>query len=188
MPDFKRVMLGYDPDTVDQALADIDRQFTEANAANKELRLQINNLREQNSEWEKRLKHYEEIEIDLRDALLNAQRIANQIKDEATKQADELRESARKESEAIIAEAARIAKSKQHQAEAMLSEKRTKINKMDEQIRQLAETKAELQALVEQTLGHLAKASELLYSSPLSSERKAAIPSKVDSDQENLGP
>ena len=154
-PDFKRGFRGYDSDAVDQAWAENERQLSEANAANKELRLQINSLREQNLEWGNRLKYYEQIEKDLRDALVSAQRIANQVKDNATKQAEELIQSARSESEAILSEATRLSESKGIEADSMLVEKRMEIVQLEEQIQGLTEQKSELQTLVEQATQYL---------------------------------
>ncbi|TGE32446.1 DivIVA domain-containing protein [Desulfosporosinus sp. Sb-LF] len=161
-PDFKRVIRGYDPEAVDQAWTETDRQLSEANAANKELRLQINSLREQNSEWGNRLKNYEQIENDLRDALLSAQRIANQVKDEASKQADELMQSARHESEALLSEATRIAESKEIDAETMLNEKRAEIIQVEEHLQELAEQKEKIQSQVDQAVLYLEMVKELL--------------------------
>jgi cell division initiation protein len=168
-PDFKRVIRGYDPEAVDQAWAETDRQLSEANAAHKELRLQINSLREQNSEWGNRLKHYEQIDKDLRDALLSAQRIANQVKDEATKQADELMQSAHKESETLLSEATRISESMESEVETKLIEKRMEILQIEEQIKGLAEQKTELQTQVDQAIRYLEMAKGLFTSDILSS-------------------
>ncbi|HWQ41573.1 MAG TPA: DivIVA domain-containing protein [Desulfosporosinus sp.] len=169
-PDFKRVIRGYDPEAVDQAWAETDRQLSEATAANKELRLQINSLREQNSEWGNRLKYYEQIEKDLRDALLSAQRIANQVKEEATKQADLLTRSARSESETLISEATRISESKEIEVETMLKEKRQEILQINEQIQELVAQKTKLQTLVDQAMHHFETVKELLGPSTISSE------------------
>ena len=162
--DFKRVIRGYDPEAVDQAWAETDRQLSEANAAHKELRLQINSLREQNSEWGSRLKNYEEIEKDLRDALLSAQRIANQVKDEATKQADKLMQSARSESETLLLEATRISESMEIEIETKLIEKRMDILQIEEQIKALAEQKTELKTQVDQAIRYLEMAMGLFSS------------------------
>ena len=167
--DFKRVIRGYDPEAVDQAWAETDRQLSESNAAHKELRLQINSLREQNSEWGNRLKNYEQIEKDLRDALLSAQRIANQVKDEATKQADELMQSARNESETLLSEATRISESMEIEVETKLIEKRMEILQIEEQIKGLAEQKTELQTQVDQAIRYLEMAKGLFTSDILSS-------------------
>ena len=177
-PDFKRVIRGYDPATVDQAWAETDRQLSEANAANKELRLQINSLREQNLEWGNRLKYYEQIEKDLRDALLSAQRIANQVKEEATKQADVLMQSARSESETLISEATRISESKEIELETMLMEKRQEILQIDEQIQELVAQKTEVQTLVDQAMHYLEKVMRLLEPSTIS-----AISSEQESSE-----
>ncbi|MCO5386690.1 DivIVA domain-containing protein [Desulfosporosinus sp.] len=154
-PEFKRGFRGYDSDAVDQAWAESERQLSEANAANKELRLQINSLREQNSEWGNRLKYYEQIEKDLRDALVSAQRIASQVKDEATIQAEELLQSARSESEVILSEAVHLSESKEIEADNMLIEKRMEIVQLEEQIQGLIEQKTELQTLADQVRKYL---------------------------------
>ena len=163
-PDFKRVIRGYDPPAVDQAWAETDRQLSEANAAHKELRLQINSLREQNSEWGNRLKHYEQIEKDLRDALLSAQRIANQVKDEAKKQADELMQSARNESETLLSDATRISESIENEVETKLIERRMEVLQIEDQIKGLAEQKTELQTQVDQAIRYLEMAKGLFSS------------------------
>jgi len=161
-PDFKRGFRGYDSDAVDQAWAETERQLSEAHAANKELRLQINSLREQNSEWENRLKYYEQIEKDLRDALVSAQRIANQVKDEATKQAEELMQSARNESEALLSEAERLLESKENEADTKIIEKRMEIVQLEEQLQELTKQKAELQTLVDQAIQYLDMIKDLV--------------------------
>ena len=140
----------------------MDRQFSDANAANKELRLQINSLHEQNSEWGTRLKHYEQIESDLRDALLSAQRIANQVKKEAEKNVEELLSSARIERENILQETARLAELRTAELEATLEERRLEIAESEEQIRQLTKRRLELQALVERSFRHLESIQTLL--------------------------
>lgn len=170
-PDFKRVIRGYDPEAVDQAWAETDRQLSEANATNKELRLQINSLREQNLEWGNRLKYYEQIEKDLRDALLSAQRIANQVKEEATKQANELIQSTRSESETLLSEATRLSELKEIEVETLLIDKRLEIVQIEEQIQSLAEQKAEIQTLVDQAIHHLEMVMGLLGPSTVSSEQ-----------------
>ena len=154
-PEFKRVFRGYDTEDVDQAWAETDRQLSEVNATNKELRLQINSLQEQNSEWGNRLKYYEQIEKDLRDALLSAQRVATQIKDEAIIQSEEILQSARTESESLLLDASRISESKEIEVETMLIEKRAEILQTEEQINELVEQKAELKTLVDQAIRYL---------------------------------
>jgi len=161
-PDFKRGFRGYDSDAVDQAWAENERQLSEANAANKELRLQINSLREQNQEWGNRLKYYEQIEKDLRDALVSAQRIANQVKDDAAKQAEDLVQSARIESETILSEAAQLSESKEQEADSLLIEKRMEIVQLEEQIQTLTEQKSELQNLVDQAMRYLDMIKDLI--------------------------
>ena len=163
-PDFKRVIRGYDPEAVDEAWAETDRQLSEANAAHKELRLQINSLREQNLEWGNRLKQYEQIEKDLRDALLSSQRIANQIKDEATKQVDELMQSAIIESDTLVSEATRISKSMELEIESKLIEKRMEVLQIEEQINGLVQQKAKMQVHVDQAMGYLEMVKNLFTS------------------------
>ncbi|KGK89832.1 cell division protein DivIVA [Desulfosporosinus sp. HMP52] len=161
-PDFKRGFRGYDSDAVDQAWAESERQLAEAHAANKELRLQINSLREQNSEWANRVKYYEQIEKDLRDALVSAQRAANQIKDEATKQAEELIQSARTQSDTILSEAKQQLESKEIEADTRLIERRLEIVQVEEQLQQLSQQKSEIQTLIDQADEYLSMIKELL--------------------------
>lgn len=155
-------MRGYDPEAVDQAWTEMDEQLSVVNASNKELRLQLNSLREQNSEWGNRLQHYEQIEKDLRDALLSAQRIANQVKEDATKQSDELLQSARLESESILNEARRISELKEAEAATALIEKQKEINEIQEQIQKLTEQKAVLQNQVDEAIRYLETVKGLL--------------------------
>lgn len=157
-------MRGYAPEAVDQAWAESDRQLSEANAAHKELRLQINSLREQNNEWRNRLKHYEQIERDLQDALLSSQRIANQVKDEATKEAADLLQSARAESETLLSEATLFSESMESEVETKLTEKRNEILQIEEQIKGLTEQKTELQTQVDQAICYLEMAKGLFAS------------------------
>lgn len=161
-PDFKRGFRGYDSDAVDQAWAESERQLAEAHAANKELRLQINSLREQNSEWANRVKYYEQIEKDLRDALVSAQRAANQIKDEATKQAEELIQSARTQSDTILSEAKQQLESKEIEADTRLIERRLEIVQVEEQLQQLSQQKTEIQTLIDQADEYLSMIKDLL--------------------------
>jgi cell division initiation protein len=162
MPDFKRVIRGYEPEAVDKAWAEMDRQLSEANAASKELRSQFNSLREQNTECGNRLTNYEKIETDLRDALLSAQRIANQVREEASKNAEELIKSARDESEAIIKEANRLSEFKETELETLLFEKKQEVIRIEDQIQELMKKKVELHTLVEKSLQHLETVQGLL--------------------------
>ena len=164
-------MRGYDPEAVDQAWAEMEDQLSVGNATNKELRLQINSLREQNSEWGNRLKHYEEIEKDLRDALVGAQRIASQAKEEATKHADELMQTARSESETILIEATRFSESKEIEIETMLIEKRKEVIQIEEQIQGLVDQKTELQMMVDQAIRYLEMVKGLIGPATISTEQ-----------------
>lgn len=165
MPEFKKVMRGYDPEAVDQAWAESARQLSEAQAMNKELRLQINSLREQNTEWGLRLKNYEQVEKDLRDALLSAQRIANQVKDDAEREAEVLLQSVRSESDLLLREAKQTAEALETETANLLVEKRLEIAEIDEQILGMAEQKKVLQIQVEQAMHYLERVKELLFTS-----------------------
>lgn len=162
LPDFKIVFRGYDQEPVDQAWEELDRQLSEANATNKELRLQINSLREQNTEWGNRIKQYEQMEKDLRDALISAQRIATQVKEEATIQANELLLTARSEFETMINEANRISELKENEADTLLIKKRAEIDQVDDQLKNLVEQKTELQTQVDQCSYYLEMAKGVL--------------------------
>lgn len=160
--DFKRVIRGYDPEVVAQAWSVMGRQLSEANAANKELRLQINSLEEQNSELGNRLKHFEQIEKNLMDAMVSAQRISSQVIEEATQQANELIQSARSESESLLNEATHISEIKETETETLLIEKRAEINQLEEQIQGLADQKKTLQTQVDQAIHYLDMVKGLL--------------------------
>ncbi|MDA8227246.1 MAG: DivIVA domain-containing protein [Desulfitobacterium hafniense] len=160
LPNFKRVMRGYDPEAVEQAWADLQRQVAEANASNKELRLQINSLREQNNEWGNRLKAYEKMERDLRDALLSAQRIAAQLQDEAQQKAEELLTSARSESEKTIAEAHKLAELKEAEIDNLIADKRHEQITLEQRIEELSQVKDDLERRVEQAGKYV---NEILY-------------------------
>lgn len=130
-------MRGYDPEEVDHAWAEVQNNLSEANASNRELRLQMNSLREQNAEWGNRLKSYEKMEKDLRDALLSAQRIANQVKDDAERASQQLLENAKAEAETIIDETER-------QAEQRVAELNQEKEQAQELLSRLAENISEL--------------------------------------------
>jgi cell division initiation protein len=163
-------MLGFDPEAVNLTLAETERQLSEAVAVNKELRLQINSLREQNTEWGNRLKHYEQIETDLREALLSTQRIANQVKEDAEKESEELLLSARNKSEEMLEEATRVSESKELEVETIIAEKRIEILQLEEQIQSLSEQKRELQTIVDQAMPYFAKVHDLITSSKINAQ------------------
>lgn len=180
-------MRGYDPEAVDQAWAEMEDQLSVVNANNKELRLQINSLREQNTEWGNRLQHYEQIEKDLRDALLSAQRIANQVKEDATKEADELLQSSRFESESILNEARRISELKENEAATMLIEKQEQISQTEGRIQELTEQKTALQSQVDQAIRYLEIVKGLLEPAIISSNQDSILTEQdsIITEQEN---
>ncbi|SPF43534.1 Small-conductance mechanosensitive channel (modular protein) [Candidatus Desulfosporosinus infrequens] len=144
---------------------------SESSATNNELRLQIDGLRVKNSECENRLKYYEQIERDMSDALLSAQRIANQVKEEATKQADDLLQSARSESETLLNETTRISKLKVNDAETLFIHKKSQIILIEEQIQVLSEQETDLQKRIDQVTDFLEMARGLLGVPKISNEQ-----------------
>ncbi|MHB8125833.1 MAG: DivIVA domain-containing protein [Desulfitobacteriaceae bacterium] len=150
-PKFKRVMRGYDREQVEQSWAEMARMVSEQNAASIELKLQINSLKEQNTEWGNRLKNYEKMENDLRDALISAQRIAKQVKEEAEQKAEEIISSARMEVETILSEAREEAQKREEEANRQLSEKQIKLLDIEDEIDELTSMKEELKQKVERT-------------------------------------
>ena len=140
----------------------LEEQNSESNAANNELTIQINSLQEQNSECENRLKYYEQIEKDIVNVLLSAQQIANREKEEASKQADNLIQSARSESETLLTETTRILKLKENESEKLILNKQSKILLIEERIKELVEQKTELQTRVDQAINFLEMAMGLL--------------------------
>lgn len=150
-PDFKRVMRGYDREEVEQSWTEITRMLTDSNAAYKELKLQINSLREQNTEWGNRLKNYEKMESDLRDALISAQRIAKQVKEEAEYQAEELLSSAKLEVETLLSEARENIEKREEEINYLLLENQVKISDMENEIDELTSKKEQIKQKVERT-------------------------------------
>jgi cell division initiation protein len=145
LPNFKRVMRGYDPEEVDKAWAEFQRNLAESNASNRELRLQINSLREQNNEWGNRLKSYEKMEVDLRDALLSAQRIANQVKEESERSAQQVVEQAKLEAETMITETQIQAEKKAEELEEIISVKTGLLRELEDNISELTAQKENLE-------------------------------------------
>lgn len=162
LPNFKRVMRGYEPESVDQAWAEMQQQLADLNAANKELRLQVNSLREQTQEFEHRLKSYVEIDKDLRDALLNAQKIANQVREEAESKAEKLLESARAEAEMTIEEAKSEAERKAAELESLIAGQRAELASLEQEKNALQSAKDSLEQMLEQAVSHLEVAAALL--------------------------
>lgn len=150
-PDFKRVMRGYDRDEVEQSWAEITSMVTASNAANTELKLQLNSLKEQNTEWGNRLKNYEKMESDLRDALISAQRIAKQVKEEAEHKAKELLNSAQLEVETILSEARENIEKRDEEVNYLLLENQVKISDMENEIEELTSKREQLKQKVEKT-------------------------------------
>lgn len=152
---FKKIMRGYDPDEVDKAYAELQHKLDEANASNRELRLQINSLREQNAEWGNRLKSYEGMEKDLRDALLSAQRVAGQVKDNAEQDAQALLENAKNEAETLFNESTqrveqRVSELKEEETQAEAS-----LSQLQERISELTLEKVELETRMEKASNQL---------------------------------
>lgn len=150
LPNFKRVMRGYDTEEVDKAWAESHRNLAEANASNRELRLQINSLREQNTEWGNRLKSYEKIELDLRDALLSAQRVANQVKEEAECSAQQVLDQAKSDAETLRTDTQFQAEKKVSELEEIVSIKTELLSELEEKIYKLTIQKEVLEARMEQ--------------------------------------
>ncbi|AHF06886.1 DivIVA domain-containing protein [Desulfitobacterium metallireducens] len=152
---FRKIMRGYDPDEVDNAYAELQHKLDEANASNRELRLQINSLREQNAEWGNRLKSYEGMEKDLRDAMLSAQRVAGQVKDNAEQDAQTLLENAKNEVETLLHESTQRAE--QRVAELKEEEIKTEasLNQLQDQVSELTLEKEALEIRMEKASAQL---------------------------------
>lgn len=155
LPNFKRVMRGYDPEEVDKAWAECHRNLAEANASNRELRLQINSLREQNNEWGNRLKSYEKMELDLRDALLSAQRVANQLREEAKHSAQQVLENAKNEAESLITDSQLLAERRVSELEEILSTKTELLGELEGKISELETLKEVFEARMEKAQLHI---------------------------------
>ncbi|MHB1651947.1 MAG: DivIVA domain-containing protein [Desulfitobacteriaceae bacterium] len=161
-PNFKRVVRGYDPEAVETAWAEMERYIAEVNATNKELRLQINSLREQNTEWRNRLKDYEQIEKDLRDAMISAQRIAGQVKGDAERQAEELLTSARIQADSILSESQLQSEQRIQELDDQLNNKQAEITRIDNILAALTVEREQLQERVDQVKRLIESAENIL--------------------------
>lgn len=148
-PTFKRVMRGYDIEEVKQSWAEMNQVIANQNAANVELKLQINSLREQNSEWENRLKNYEQMETDLRDAVLSTQKMARKMQEENQQKTEEILSSARMEAENILSKAVEDARRIEEENNILLSENQTKLTELNNEIKELTAKKEKLKQKVE---------------------------------------
>jgi cell division initiation protein len=148
-------MRGYDPEEVDKAWAECHRNLAEANASNRELRLQINSLREQNNEWGNRLRSYEKMELDLRDALLSAQRVANQVKQEAERTAQQVLENAKNEADSLITDTQLQAEKKVSELEEILLTKTELLGELEGKISELETLKQAFAARMEKAQLHI---------------------------------
>lgn len=155
---FQKVWRGYDPEEVDKAYAEIQHKLDEANASNRELRLQINSLREQNTEWGNRLKSYGEMEKDLRDALLSSQRVAGQVKENAEKDSELLIENAKVEAKTLLLEATQGAEQRVAELKEEEAQTQALLNELQES---LSEIRLEKEGL-ETRLGKAAAQLEIL--------------------------
>jgi cell division initiation protein len=156
-PTFKRVMRGYDVEEVKQSFAEMSQVIANQNAANVELKLQINSLREQNSEWENRLKNYEQMETDLRDAVISTQKMARKIQEENEHKTEEILSSAQAEAENILSKAIEDARRIEEENNNLISENQTRLTELENEIKELSAKKEKIWQKVE-------KASALLVS------------------------
>lgn len=148
-PTFKRVMRGYDIEEVKQSWAEMSQIIANQNAANIELQLQINSLKEQNNEWGNRLKNYEKMETDLRDAVISTQKMSKQAREEAELKSEELLESARLEAENILNKAMEDANKRDEEISNQITENQAKVLELGQQIDELTSKKEELKEKVE---------------------------------------
>ena len=154
-PNFKRVVRGYEPEAVEETWTQLRREIEELSASNKELRLQINSLREQNTELRSRLQDYEQVERDLRDAMIAAQRLAGQVREEAQAGAEARLAAAQAEANQIVQQA-------QAEAEARVATLTVEAKNKEEELSKL---QAEFEHLVldkERIQERLSRAQKLL--------------------------
>lgn len=152
---FKKNWRGYDPEEVDKAYTEIQHKLDEANASNRELRLQINSLREQNAEWGNRLKSYEEMEKDLRDALLSSQRVAGQVKENAEKDSQLLINNAKTEAETLFLETTQRAEQRVAELKEEEAQTQSSVNELQERLSELKREKEELESRLEKAAAQL---------------------------------
>lgn len=170
LPNFKKVMRGYDPESVEQAWEELERHVSEANTANKDLRLQLNTLRDQNNELFERIREYEKIDADLRDALLSAQRIANQVKTDAENQSAAIIASARAEADELLIASRQEASLRQAELEDFFQTNELAKTHLELEITELSVRKHDLEQQVEIAYQGLVEIKEVLFGHAFSTD------------------
>jgi cell division initiation protein len=161
-PTFKRVMRGYDIEEVKQSFAEMSQVIANQNAANVELKLQINSLRKQNSEWENRLTNYEQMETDLRDAIISTQKMARKIQEENEQKTEEILGSAQTEAENILNKAIEDARRIEEENNNLLSENQARILELENEINELSLKKEKMKQKVEKVTAKLASMQNII--------------------------
>ncbi len=139
--EFKKSFRGYSEDEVDEFLDLVVAEFEKIIRLNEDLQASISGL-------ESRLEHYKGLEETLKNAILLAQ-----------KAADEIRESAAREAGIIRKEAAMDAERLKNQAQEALRESFGEIDRNKNRLRRFH---AEMRAFLQSTLEFLAKGTENL--------------------------
>jgi cell division initiation protein len=161
-PTFKRVMRGYDIEEVKQSWAEMSQIIANQNAANVELKLQITSLKEQNSEWVNRLKNYEQMEIDLRDAVINTQKMARKMREESEQKTENMLGSARTEAENILSKAIVDARKIEDENNDLLSKNQIRLLELDDEIKELTAKKEKIKQQVEKVSALLASMQNII--------------------------
>lgn len=136
--DFGSAMRGYDRQRVDQFREQLAEELERLIRTNGELEAKVRSFHEQ-------LKHYRERDKAINEALVSAQQLREEVKDQAAREADLMRREAEAAAQHIVAEA------------------HTKVTSMQGEIEQLDRTRraylAQLRAIAER---HIAEADALL--------------------------
>jgi cell division septum initiation protein DivIVA len=111
-PELPRALRGYEPDAVHALLGELAaardqlvRELTDAKARAAELELQVQTVEKQTAEVPGDVPDLREQEDLIRDAIMTAQRAANEVREEARRSASEVLRDAQSRAEQIVAEA-----------------------------------------------------------------------------------
>lgn len=159
----KKIVRGYDPQAVEEAWADLQTQIDHTMSANKELRLHLNSLEEQNTQWLNRLNSYTQTETILRETLLEAQRMSHQITEDAKKRAQSMLTQAHDEHAAILKDAQVYWDQKAYLLQQELLEKRSTLEILRQEIESLSQQRQDMNTVVTSALERLSDLRSAIF-------------------------
>ena len=125
--EFKSSLRGYDHNQVDDFLDSVADEFERTYTDNVRMRDEISSLRE-------RLQQFEDLEGSIRSALVHAEQASNDLRESARRESEATRENARREADLTVKEA-------QNHAHQMLSDSSSRVERIQESYEALREAR-----------------------------------------------